>query len=147
MERGPQIGHRNGPRRWKNQPQRVLAVHWHSRILGFYPSALARKPSKFGPGGSYSTPPDPRKPSVFLWRGRRLQSRVGGLGGGPAWAPSGCPGESSKFSILISPLQWTGVRWLASSPSLLGWFCHRLGPFRCPKPSICWTSVDAKAIE
>ncbi len=32
---------------------------------------------------------------VLLWTGRRLQSRVGGPGGRPVLAPSGCPGESA----------------------------------------------------
>ncbi len=41
---------------------KLIAAHWHSRILGFYPSALARKPSKSGPGGPDSSPRDPGKP-------------------------------------------------------------------------------------
>ncbi len=39
-----------------------LAVHWHSRILGFDPRPRPGNPSKAGPGGPDSSPPDPRKP-------------------------------------------------------------------------------------
>ena len=42
------------------------AVHLHSRTLGVYTSALARKPIKSAPGGPDSSPPDPGKPSFSL---------------------------------------------------------------------------------
>ena len=74
-----------------------------SRILalGFGPETFKIRPRRAG-----FQPSGPGETFVFPWRGRRLQPRVGGPGGGSVLAPSGCPGESSKFSILISPLQW-----------------------------------------
>ncbi len=84
-----------------------VAAHWHSRILGFYSSALARKPLKIRVRRAGFQPSGPGNTFVFPLEGRRFQPRVGGPGEGPTWAPLGCPivcpGESSKFSILISP--------------------------------------------
>ena len=84
-----------------------LAVHWHSRILGFYSSAFARKPSKSGPGGPDSSPPGPGKPS-FSFRGvddfsPGLEGRVGDQ----FWHPQGVQVKAPNSRILISPLQWT----------------------------------------
>ncbi len=39
-------------------------------------------------------PPGPVETFVSPLKGRRLQPRVGGPGGGPVLAPSGCPGEA-----------------------------------------------------
>ena len=78
-----------------------LAAHRHSRILGFYPSALAREPLENRPRRAGFQPSWPGETLVLLSRGRRLQSRVGGPGGGPVLAPLECPGESApniKFS-------------------------------------------------
>ena len=71
-----------------------------SRILPF---GLGPETPRIRPRRAGFQPPGPGETFVFPWRGRRLQSRVEGSGGGPAWAPLGCPGESSKFSIIISP--------------------------------------------
>jgi hypothetical protein len=71
-----------------------------SRIL---PLGLGPETFKIRPRRAGFQPPGPGETFVLPSMGRRLQPRVGGPGGGPVWAPSGCPGESSKLSILISP--------------------------------------------
>ncbi len=52
---GPRVGGHSGAL------PLLSAGHWHSQILGFYPSALARKPSKSGPGGPDCSPAGPGK--------------------------------------------------------------------------------------
>jgi hypothetical protein len=66
-----------------------------SRIsaLGLGPETFKIRPRRAG-----FQPSGPGETFVLLWRGRRLQSRVGRPGGGPVLAPSGCPGESSKVA-------------------------------------------------
>jgi hypothetical protein len=64
-----------------------LAAHWHSRILGFYPSASARKPSKFGPGGPESSPPDPGTPSFSLRVVDEFSPGLEGRVGDQFWHP------------------------------------------------------------
>ena len=81
-----------------------------SRILpfGLGPETLETRPRRAG-----FQPPGPGETFVLLWRGRRLQPRVGGPGGGPVLAPLGCPGESapnlklsdSQFSPSNGPLR------------------------------------------
>ena len=51
-----------------------VGTGWSARLSGplafsdsrIYPSTSARKPSKPGPGGPDSSPPDPWKPSLFI---------------------------------------------------------------------------------
>ncbi len=79
-----------------------------SRILalGLGPETFKIRPRRAG-----FRPPGPGEAVVFHWRGRRLQPRVAGPGGGPVLAPSGCPGENSKFANSHFPLfQWTADR-------------------------------------
>ncbi len=68
-----------------NSKARGLAVHWHSWIkilpLGPGPETFKIRPRRAG-----FQPPGPGETFVFLWRGRRLQPRVGGPGGGPVLA-------------------------------------------------------------
>ena len=97
------------PRRQILRPFRGLAAGTafsDSRILPF---GLGPKPFETRPRRAGFQPSGPVETFVFLQRGRRLQPRVGGPGGGPVLAPSGCPGESSKFSNsdFPLPLQWT----------------------------------------
>ena len=58
---------------------------------------------QFRPRRAWFQPSGSLEAFVFLLEGRRFQPRVGRPGGGPAWAPLGCPGESSQFSIRIPP--------------------------------------------
>ena len=81
-------------------PCLVLAAQCHSRILGFYNSALAQKPFKIRPRKAGLWLPGPGTRPVLLWRSRRLQPRVGRPGVEPVLAPSGCPGREGK--------QWKG---------------------------------------
>ncbi len=63
-----------------------------SRILplGLGPETFETRPRRAG-----FQPSGPGETLVFPWRGRRLQSRVGGPGEGPVLEPLGCPGERS----------------------------------------------------
>ncbi len=86
-----------------------LAVHWHSRILGFYPSASARKPSKSGPGGPDSSPLGPGKPSFYFGGVDDFSPGLEGRVGDQFWHPQGVQVKAPNSRILISPLQWTAV--------------------------------------
>ncbi len=63
-----------------------VAAHWHSRVLGFYPSALARKPSK-SPGRPDSSPLDPGKPSFFFGEVNDISPGLEGRVGDQVWHP------------------------------------------------------------
>ncbi len=81
----------------------LLAVHWHSWILRFYPSASARKPSKSGPGGPDSSPPDPWKPSFSLRGVDDFSPGLEGRVGDQLWHPWGVQVKAPNSRILISP--------------------------------------------
>ncbi len=66
-----------------------------SRIFAL---GLGAETFKIRPRRAGFQPCGPVETFVFLRRCRRLQPRVGGPGEGPVWAPSGCPGDSSKFA-------------------------------------------------
>ncbi len=53
------------------------------------PFGLGPETFKIRPRRAGFQPPGPGETFVSPWGGRRLQSRVGGPGGGPVWAPPG----------------------------------------------------------
>ena len=75
----------------------------HSRILGFYPSALARTPPKPGPGGPDSSPPDQWKPSFPVGGIDDCSPGLEGRVGDQFWHPEGVQVKASNSRILISP--------------------------------------------
>ncbi len=73
-----------------------------------YPSALALQPSKSGPGGPDSGPPEPGEICVFLGEvddfSPGLECRVGDQFG----HPEGVQVKTSNLSFSSHPIHWTG---------------------------------------
>ncbi len=87
----------------KSAPQtNSKSISWPSGPLAFSDSrilalGLGPKTFKIRLRRAGFLPPGPGESFVFLLRGRRLQPRVGGPGGGPVLAPSGCSHFGSNF--------------------------------------------------
>lgn len=126
-------------------PCLVLAAQCHSRILGFYNSALAQKPFKIRPRRAGLWLPGPGTRPVLLWRSRRLQPRVGRPGVEPVLAPSGCPGREGKQwkgrdderGICINPPALRGTPDPPSQPPFSSpYLQHRI--LSCCNPLLLW---------